>query len=254
MFLFDIPLLPSYCIMRDYDLHKWCKVLTRLRIKLAVSASGLLFIIIGLAVITTARTGGGIFSGLILYLPGLLLFFAPWAGWFLRSLFPRIEREVPPWMEDSYRRVRPPKSGDRGPTGQYWQMVKAIILKRPLLIAAGTFFVGLGFIGIFVPLLPTVPFLLLAAACYARSSERFSNWLLNNRLFGKAIRDYREGKGVPPRTKAVSIALLWLTIVFSIAFAVHLLAVKVILILIATGVTIHILTIRPLRQLESSSL
>jgi len=126
--------------------------------------------------------------------------------------------------------------------------MKAIILNRPLLIAVGSFFVGLAFIGIFVPLLPTVPFLLLAAACYARSSERFSNWLLNNRLFGKAVRDYREGKGVPPRTKAIAIALLWITIGFSVAFAVSLLAFKVVLMLIALGVTIHILTIRPLRQ------
>ncbi|UCG84685.1 MAG: YbaN family protein [Dehalococcoidia bacterium] len=157
-------------------------------------------------------------------------------------------------MEDSYRRVRSQQSGDKYSVGRYWPRVKAIILNRPLLIAVGSFSVGLAFIGIFVPILPTVPFLLLAAACYARSSERFSNWLLNNRLFGKVIRDYRDGKGVPPRTKAIAIGLLWITISLSIAFVVNLLAFKVILVLIATGVTIHILTIRRLGLLGEAHL
>ncbi|MDH4300313.1 MAG: YbaN family protein, partial [Dehalococcoidia bacterium] len=56
--------------------------------------------------------------------------------------------------------------------------------KRRLLIGAGTLSTGLGIIGIFVPILPTTPFLLLAAACYMRSSERFYRWLINNRVFG----------------------------------------------------------------------
>jgi len=69
-------------------------------------------------------------------------------------------------------------------------------LIRRVLIVAGTFFVGLGIVGIFIPILPTTPFLLLAAACYARSSERFYNWLLNHRWFAKYIRPYREGDPV----------------------------------------------------------
>jgi len=113
---------------------------------------------------------------------------------------------------------------------------------------------GLAVLGVFLPLLPTTPFLLLAAACYARSSERFSNWLLSNRLFGKAIKDYREGKGIPSKLKALSIALLWITIGCSVAFAVHILAVRVIVILIGVGVTVHILFIRTPRRLEPSSL
>ncbi|MFH0931814.1 MAG: YbaN family protein, partial [Candidatus Zixiibacteriota bacterium] len=78
---------------------------------------------------------------------------------------------------------------------------------RGALIITGTFFVGLGVLGIFLPLLPTTPFLLLAAACYARSSKRFYNWLLNNRWFGSYIKDYKEGKGVPSKVKAISISL-----------------------------------------------
>jgi hypothetical protein len=78
-------------------------------------------------------------------------------------------------------------------------------LSKGVLIIAGTSFAGLGILGIFLPLLPTTPFLLLAAACYARSSERFYNWLLNNRWFGHYIRNYLEGKGVPLRVKVLSI-------------------------------------------------
>ena len=120
---------------------------------------------------------------------------------------------------------------------------------RRLLILAGTIFVGLAVLGVFLPLLPTTPFLLLAAACYARSSKRFSNWLLSNRLFGKVINNYREGKGVPLKLKAWSISLLWITIGCSVAFAVNILAIRIILIIIAFGVTVHILSIRTLRQL-----
>ena len=119
---------------------------------------------------------------------------------------------------------------------------------RGILITAGTFFVGLGVLGIFLPLLPTTPFLLLAAACYARSSKRFYNWLLNNKWFGNYIKNYREKKGVPLKVKLSSISLLWITILFSVVFIVQVLLFRIILILIAAGVTIHILSIRTLRR------
>ena len=117
-----------------------------------------------------------------------------------------------------------------------------------MLIAAGSLFVGLAILGIFLPLLPTTPFLLLAAACYARSSRRFYNWLLNNRWFGNYIKNYREKKGVPLRVKLLSISLLWITILFSVAFVVDIFLVRIILILIAVSVTVHILRIRTLRS------
>jgi len=116
-----------------------------------------------------------------------------------------------------------------------------------LLIIIGTFFVGLGILGIFLPLLPTTPFFLIAAACFARSSKRFYNWLLNNRWFGKYIKNYREGKGIPLKVKILSISLLWCTILFSTVFIVSILFVRIILILVAVGVTIHIVSIRPLK-------
>ncbi len=119
---------------------------------------------------------------------------------------------------------------------------------RGLLIVVGTLFVGLGVLGIFLPLLPTTPFLLLAAACYARSSKRFYNWLLNNKWFGNYIKNYREKKGVPLEVKLFTISLLWITILFSTVFVVDIFFVRIILILIATGVTIHILYIRTLKR------
>ncbi len=116
------------------------------------------------------------------------------------------------------------------------------------MIIAGSFFVGLGILGIFLPILPTTPFLLLAAACYAKSSERFYNWLINNKWLGNYIKNYREGKGVPLKVKVLSISFLWLTIGYSVVFAVNTFLIQVILILIAIGVTIHILSIRTLKK------
>ncbi|HEY55474.1 MAG TPA: DUF454 domain-containing protein [Dehalococcoidia bacterium] len=116
-------------------------------------------------------------------------------------------------------------------------------LKRQLLIIAGTACVATGVIGIFVPILPTTPFLLLAAFCYMRSSPRFHRWLMNNRLFGAYIRSYTEGRGIPLRLKLFTIALLWATIGISIWLAANL-AVTIILPIIAAAVTIHIALIR----------
>jgi hypothetical protein len=119
---------------------------------------------------------------------------------------------------------------------------------RLLLVIAGTLSVGLGILGIFVPVLPTTPFLLLAAACYARSSERFYGWLLNNKWFGNYIRSYLERKGIPLKVKVLTITLLWITIGSSAAFAVQSFVVRLILALIAIGVSIHILCIRTSKQ------
>jgi uncharacterized membrane protein YbaN (DUF454 family) len=116
--------------------------------------------------------------------------------------------------------------------------------KRRLLIGAGTLSTGLGIIGIFVPILPTTPFLLLAAACYMRSSERFYQWLINNRVFGAYVRNYIEGRGMPVRIKIFTILLLWLTIGLSIAFGVQNTVIRIILICVAVGVTAHIVLIK----------
>jgi len=121
-------------------------------------------------------------------------------------------------------------------------------LRKPikvLLITAGTFFIGVGIVGIFIPILPTTPFLLISAALYARSSKRFYNWLINNKIFGRYIKNYREGKGIPLKLKIFTIAFLWITIGCSAIFAIDIFWVRVILVVIAIGVTIHIISIKP---------
>lgn len=112
------------------------------------------------------------------------------------------------------------------------------------MIATGTLCVALGVIGMFIPILPTTPFLLLAAFFYARSSRRFYAWLMTNRFFGTYIRNYREGNGLPLVHKIFTILLLWLSIGYGIVFVVSQWWLKVILFGIAVGVTYHLVTIK----------
>ncbi|MEO8138457.1 MAG: YbaN family protein [Gemmatimonadota bacterium] len=86
------------------------------------------------------------------------------------------------------------------------------------LLAAGHLSVGLAVLGAFLPLLPTTPFLLLAAACYVRGSVRFYNWLLNRPTFGPMIRNWREHRAVAPRHKAIAILFIVVSIGTSVAF------------------------------------
>ena len=117
-------------------------------------------------------------------------------------------------------------------------------IKKGILVASGTFFLVLGVIGIFIPLLPTTPFLLLSAACYIRGSKKFYNWLIKNKWFGEYIKNYQEGKGVPLNVKIISLIFLWITIIFSTIVIVSYFLIRIILIIIAIGVTIHIMTIK----------
>ncbi len=90
--------------------------------------------------------------------------------------------------------------------------------KKLLLITAGTICVGLGIIGLVLPVVPTSPFLLLAAACYARSSKRFYNRLLANPIFGPPIRQWREDRSIPARAKWLAIAMILLTFSVTVIF------------------------------------
>lgn len=119
---------------------------------------------------------------------------------------------------------------------------------RGTLIVLGTFFAGLGLIGVFLPLLPTTPFLLLAAACYAKGSRKCHTWFLNNRWFGKYVAGYLKRRGLPQRTKVLLIFLLWLTIGYSTVFLVPQIALKLVMIAVATGVSWHILTLKTLQS------
>lgn len=102
-------------------------------------------------------------------------------------------------------------------------------------LGAGHLSVGLAVLGVFLPLLPTTPFLLLAAGCYARGSVRFYNWLLNSRTFGPIIRNWREHRSVAPRHKVMAITIIVLSIGSTVVFFVPNLYGKVLLSLLGAG-------------------
>ena len=123
-------------------------------------------------------------------------------------------------------------------------------LLRWIFIITGTFLVGIGILGIFLPVLPTTIFFILAAACYARSSEKFYIWLMHNKYFGKYIRNYKMGNGMTISSKIVTIAFLWITILISAFYMTDNFYVRIVLILIAVGVTIHLLWIKTYKNLN----
>jgi uncharacterized protein len=117
-------------------------------------------------------------------------------------------------------------------------MLKPIM--RLTLLAAGALCVILGVIGIFLPILPTTPFLLLAAACFARSCDSCYAWLLEHRWFGSFIRNWQERRGVTRRQKTAALAFLWTGIAVSIAFGTDLWWVRLMLVTIATCTTLYL--------------
>ncbi|HMS66463.1 MAG TPA: YbaN family protein [Ignavibacteria bacterium] len=121
-------------------------------------------------------------------------------------------------------------------------------LLRWILIISGVLLVGIGILGMFLPILPTTVFFLLAAWCFARSSEKFYKWLHENRLFGKYLSNYSRGNGMTLKSKAFSLSVLWLGIGYSSIFATSLLYVRILLLLIAVAVTWHILAIKTFRE------
>lgn len=124
------------------------------------------------------------------------------------------------------------------------------MIKRYLLIASGITSLSLGIIGIFVPLLPTTPFLLLAAACFMRSSDPLYHWLTHHRWFGRYISNYIKYRAVSLKTKVTALSFLWITILSSAVFFTDLMWVRIVLIAIAAAVTIHILKLKTMAKQE----
>jgi uncharacterized membrane protein YbaN (DUF454 family) len=120
-------------------------------------------------------------------------------------------------------------------------------LWRAVLIACGTLSLALGILGIFLPLLPTTVFLLLAAACYARSSDRFYQRLINDRWLGAYIRNHREGRGMRRRDKAITLTMLWVGIGATAVWSVHSLWLRALLAFIAVAVTVHVVRLPAFR-------
>ncbi|MDR0371553.1 MAG: YbaN family protein [Prevotellaceae bacterium] len=112
-----------------------------------------------------------------------------------------------------------------------------------LLSIIGLVSLGVGLLGIFLPLLPTTPFLLLSATLFAKSSDRLYNWLITHKAFGECIRNFRENKTIPLRVKIISIGMMWTVMLCSIFLVLGgRLWLQAMLFVIAVGVTVHILS------------
>lgn len=120
---------------------------------------------------------------------------------------------------------------------------------RVFLIVVGSVSLALGVLGIFLPMLPTTPFLLLSAAAWVKASPSLYEWLLNHKVFGEYIRNYREHRAIPLRVKIISVTLVWLTIGYCI-FAVvdEWWWAQLLMGLLAAAITWHILSFKTLNK------
>jgi len=114
-------------------------------------------------------------------------------------------------------------------------------MKRAFYLIIGTIALALGALGLFLPVLPTTPFVILAASCFLRSSKRMHAWILESKLFGEMIRNYQAGKGLRRDTKIRALVLMWATISVSAYFFVDQYIFRGAMFLVASGVTIYIL-------------
>ena len=118
-------------------------------------------------------------------------------------------------------------------------------IKKYLLLIIGTISLVLGTIGIFIPILPTTPFILLASFCYIRSSNRLYDWLINHKIFGKYIYDYLVHKSVKKSAKITAVSLIWFSLFFSF-YIIKNLYINLILLIIGLLVSIHIIRLKTL--------
>ena len=114
---------------------------------------------------------------------------------------------------------------------------------------AGTVALTLAIIGIFLPLLPTTPFLLLASACFVRGSERLHRWMMRNKIFGPYLVNLQNGSGIPLRAKIIAIIFLWTSLAIS-AWFVPYAWVSVFLLIPGFGVTIYLLRSKTLVRVD----
>jgi uncharacterized membrane protein YbaN (DUF454 family) len=127
-------------------------------------------------------------------------------------------------------------------------------LLRLVLICCGWLSVAAGVVGIFLPLVPTVPFLLLAAACFARSSERFHRWLLEHAFLGPPIRDYLVYGGIPRRVRRIALSMVWVSFPASAFFFAQAMWLKIALLIIATGITLYLVRLPTLQPIDKELL
>jgi len=122
--------------------------------------------------------------------------------------------------------------------------VKVPGIYRYLYFISGVLLVAIGFIGIFLPILPTTIFLILASACFIKSSPKANEWLRNHKILGMFIKNYQDGSGLTVKSKIFNITFLWIMISASAIFFTELWYIRLLLFAIAVGVTIHLLMIK----------
>ena len=117
-------------------------------------------------------------------------------------------------------------------------------LTKYLYLASGFILVIIGVVGIFLPILPTTIFLILASACFIRSSPKANEWLRNHKILGMYIKNYQDKSGLTLKSKIINIILLWLMISASAFLFTEIWYIRLLLFLIAVGVTIHLLMVK----------
>jgi len=117
-------------------------------------------------------------------------------------------------------------------------------LTKYLYLASGFILVIIGVVGIFLPILPTTIFLILASACFIRSSPKANEWLRNHKILGMYIKNYQDKSGLTLKSKIINIILLWLMISVSAFLFTEIWYIRLLLFLIAVGVTIHLLIVK----------
>ncbi len=124
--------------------------------------------------------------------------------------------------------------------------------KKYLLIVLGSLSLGLGAVGVAVPVLPTTPFLLIALFCYLRSSRRLYDWLIHHRLFGTYLYNYVTYRAIPRQTKIGALIFLWVGLITSIIL-VDALFVRLILLAVGIVVSIHILSLKTITKEQQNA-
>lgn len=123
-----------------------------------------------------------------------------------------------------------------------------------ILAVIGFLCVALGVAGMFIPLVPTTPFLLAACWLFMRSVPRYRQWILDNRYMGAYVRGYFNGEGFTTAQKVRILSMLWIVLTSSMIFATSLWLVRSVLILIGVGVSVHILTLNARRAAAKARL
>lgn len=126
------------------------------------------------------------------------------------------------------------------------------IIKKTLLIIAGSISLALGVIGIIVPVLPTTPFLLLSCFCYLRSSKRLYEWLMHHKVFGRYIYNYMTYKAITKKAKMISLMFLWVSLTLSMLLVSNL-HTRLLLLAVGIGVSAHLLLMKTIRKEDAEN-